>query len=144
MAVARAIEAVFFDIGGTLGETDPATLAFQPYPSSAELLRALRDDLGLRVGIITTLGDRLSSAEAIGLLRKAGLYAFIDPNAFVSDHDAAAPKPHIEIYALAAARVDVPIGRCLFIGENLLEVLGARVAGMKAILKPCPPGRELT
>jgi FMN phosphatase YigB (HAD superfamily) len=37
----------------------------------------------------------------------------------------------------------VPVGRCLYVGENLVEVIGAIAAGMKAVLKPCPPGREL-
>lgn len=35
------------------------------------------------------------------------------------------------------------VGRCLFVGENLIEVIGAIAAGMKAILGPCPPGRDL-
>ena len=60
------------------------------------------------------------------------------------DHDAGVAKPgRVAIYQVAAQRVGVPIGRCLYVGENLIEVLGALAAGMKAILKPCPPGREV-
>jgi hypothetical protein len=33
---------------------------------------------------------------------------------------------------------------CLFVGEKLIEVLGALAASMKAVLKPCPPGREVS
>lgn len=143
MSPTREIDMIFFDIGGTLGEADPHTRTFVPYPSSAEMLHALREDLGLRIGIITTLGPILTNAEALELLRSAGLDVHLDPAAFVSDHDASAAKPHVETYQFAAAKSGVPIGRCLYVGENLLEILGAQAAGMKTVLKPCPPGREL-
>jgi FMN phosphatase YigB (HAD superfamily) len=142
MADAREIDFVFFDIGGTLGERDAAG-RFVPFPSSAALLRRVRDEMGLRVGIITTLGDELSNDDAVALLRGAGLDRFLDPRGLVSDHDAGTAKPDPTIYRFAANRVGVPLERCLYIGENLVEVIGALAAGMKAVLKPCPPGREL-
>jgi len=37
----------------------------------------------------------------------------------------------------------VPIELCLYAGENLIEVIGAIAAGMKAVLKPCPLRRDL-
>jgi HAD superfamily hydrolase (TIGR01509 family) len=67
----------------------------------------------------------------------------LDSQGFISDHDAGVAKSHVAIYQTAAQRVGVPIGRCLYVGENLAEVLGALAAGMKAILKPCPPSREM-
>jgi FMN phosphatase YigB (HAD superfamily) len=143
MTVAREIDAVFFDIGGTLGERDPDSGRLTPYPSSPGLLQALRDVVGLRVGVITTLGSGLTNADGLALLREAGLAPFLDPEGFVSDHDAGLAKPRVEIYQFAARRMNVPPSRCLFVGENLLEVLGALAAGMRAVLKPCPPGREL-
>jgi len=139
----REIDFVFFDIGGTLGERNASTGNFVPFPSSAGLLQAMRDQLGLRVGIITTLGPQLTNADGLALLKKAGLNQFLDPAGFISDHDAGIAKPNLEIYRFAAQRVGVPLGRCLFVGENLIEVIGAIAAGMKAILKPCPPGRDL-
>jgi FMN phosphatase YigB (HAD superfamily) len=139
----RDIEVVFFDIGGTLGERDRATGTFLPYPSSAGLLQAMRQIVGLRVGIITTLGPDLTNADGLALLQNAGLALFLDPQGFVSDHDAGVAKPHVAIYQLAAQRVNVPIGRCRCVGENLIEVLGASAAGMEAVLKPCPPGRDV-
>lgn len=142
MANGREIDFVFFDIGGTLGERGP-TGNLVPFPSSARLLRALHEQIGLRVGIITTLGPGLSSADGLALLHDAGLDEFLDPQGFVSDHDANAAKPDIRIYHFAAERVGVPINRCLFVGESLVEVIGALAAGMKAVLKPCPPGRDL-
>jgi FMN phosphatase YigB (HAD superfamily) len=140
----REIDAVFFDIGGTLGERDPQTGQLIPYPSSVGLLRTMRDLVGLRVGIITTLGPDLTNGDGLALLHEAGLGQFLDPQGFVSDHDAGVAKPHVEIYQVAARRINTPPHRCLFVGENLSEVLGALAAGMKAVLKPCPPGRELS
>ena len=139
----REIDFVFFDIGGTLGDRDPVTKKLVPYPSSAGLLKAMRNDLKVRVGIITTLGGQLSDDQALDLLRDAKLDGFLDPQGFVSDNKAGAAKPNVAIYQFAAAQVGVPISRCLYVGENLTEVLGALAAGMKAVLKPCPPGREL-
>jgi FMN phosphatase YigB (HAD superfamily) len=145
MAIHREIDVVFFDIGGTLGDRDEATGQFVPYASSAGLLRKVRDVIGLRIGVITNLGEGMSNADVRALLREGGLDLddFLDPRGFVSDHDAGAAKPDAAIYQFAAAQVGVPVGRCLFVGENLPEVLGALAAGMKAVLKPCPPGREL-
>jgi len=138
----REIDFVFFDIGGTLGERNAATGDFVAFPSSAGLLRAMRD-LDLRVAIITTLGTQLTNADGLALLKKAGLSQFIDPSGFISDHDAGVAKPRLEIYRFAAQTVGVSPGRCLFVGENLIEVIAAMTAGMKAMLKPCPPGRDL-
>lgn len=135
------VDFVFFDIGGTLGERNASNGNFVPFPSSAALLKAMRD-LGLRVGIITTLGT-LTNAEGLALLKSAGLSQFLDPAGFISDHDAGTAKPNLAIYRFAAQRVGVPLGRCLFVGENLIEVIGAVAAGMKTVLKPSPPGREL-
>ena len=139
----KPIDAVFFDIGGTLGERNAATGKLEPYASSKGLLKALRDGVGLRVGIITTLGPTLTHAQALAMLQDAGLREFLDAQAFVSDHDAGTAKPDPRIYQFAAARIQLPAARCLYIGENLIEVAGALAAGMKALLKPCPPGREL-
>lgn len=142
MAAKPDIEFVFFDIGGTLAEFDQPANKLVPFPSSVGLLKAMKD-LGLRVGIITTLGTQLTNQQGLDLLHKAGLDGFLDPLGFVSDKDLNIAKPHVEIYRFAAQRAGVPIERCLFVGENLIEVIGAVAAGMKAVLKPCPPGRDL-
>lgn len=137
------IEFVFFDIGGTLGNRNPSTGVFVPFPSSAKLLGTLRDQMGLRIGIITTLGDQLTNNDALAMLQNAGLKKFIDPAGFVSDHDAQTAKPDPAIYQFAAHKAGVEINRCLYVGENFIEVIGAIQAGMKALLKPSPPGPEL-
>lgn len=78
------------------------------------------------------------------LLTEAGLTRLFDPAGFVSEHDVNGEgKPKAAIYQFAAQAVGVPIDRCLYVGENLIEITGAMAAGMRAILKPCPPGRDL-
>jgi FMN phosphatase YigB (HAD superfamily) len=137
------LQAVFLDIGGTLGERDATTGTFVAYPSSAALLRSLRDVMRLRIGIITTLGP-LSNPQGIEILQNASLLQFIDGSGFVSEHDNdGIAKPDPSIYRHAAARFGLQPEDCLFLGENLLEIIGALTAGMKAVLKPSPPGREL-
>lgn len=139
----QGIEFVFFDIGGTLGERDPLTGALVPFPTTVKLLTAVRDVMLVPIGVITTLGP-LTNAQGLALLQQAGLAGFLAPNGFVSEHDVGEiGKPDPAIYRFAATRAGVPIERCLFVGENLIEILGARTAGMQALLKPSPPGREL-
>ena len=136
------IDFVFFDIGGTLGDRNAAG-KFIAFPSSTGLLQSMRES-GLRIGIITTLGAQLTNAQALDMLKQAGLSQFLDPQGFTSDHDAGVAKPNPEIYRFAAQQAHVEISRCLFVGENLIEVIGAMTAGMKALLKPSPPGREMS
>jgi hemerythrin-like domain-containing protein len=150
----RAIEAVFFDVRDTLGEVDrPGHL--EPYrPSTEKLLQAMRDAVGLRIGVITNLPDDVTADQGREMLENAVLSEdaqtgetisirdFVDADGIVINHEAGASKPDARIYRYAAERIGVPIERCLFVGENLIEVLGARTAGMNAELKPCPPGRE--
>jgi FMN phosphatase YigB (HAD superfamily) len=139
----KSIEFVFFDIGGTLGERDPTTNSLIPFASSIKLLTAVRNDIHLRIGVITTLGP-LSNGQGHDLMERAGLSGFLDPQGFISEHDTGeVAKPNRLIYQFAAEKVGVPIDKCLYIGENLIEVIGALSAGMQAILKPCPPGRDL-
>src|SRR5262249_52327613 len=122
---------------------DPVTGKLVPFPSSTKLMAAVHDVIGLRIGVITTLGV-LSNSQGMTLLKEAGLGAFLDPAGFVSEHDVGeAAKPDPKIYQFAALKVGVPIEKCLYVGENLIEVVGALAAGMQALLKPCPPGRDL-
>jgi HAD superfamily hydrolase (TIGR01509 family) len=137
------IDFVFFDIGGTLGDRHPTSGKLVPFPTTIRLLTDVRDKLKLPMGVITTLGP-LSNDEGLGLLQQAGLSGFLAPNALISEHDVNGKgKPSPEIYRFAANKMGVDVERCLFVGENLTEVMGAITAGMKAVLKPCPPGRDL-
>jgi hemerythrin-like domain-containing protein len=152
-----AIDVVFFDLRDSLGEVDrPGHLV--PYrPSTQKLLSAMKDMVGLRIGIITNLPSEVSAADGHKMIEEAvlseevsedgdpypvKLIDFLDPDGVVINHEAGASKPDPAIYRYAARKVGVPIERCLFSGENLIEVLGAQAAGMQTQLKPCPPGRE--
>ena len=138
----NAIEAVFFDIRDTLGIVDRKGHLVTYKPTTDQLLAAMRDLVGLRIGLITNLPANVSPAEGRKMVEEAGLGKYLDPDGFISNHDADADKPDARIYVAAAARMKVPVERCLFVGENLIEVVGAQKAGMKAMLKPFPPGRE--
>lgn len=140
--MANEIDVVFFDIGDTLLRRNPVTGAWEASPDSGDMLRQVREVLGLRVGIITTLGS-LDNAAARQLLEDAGLWRYVDVDGLISEHDALVRKPAPGIYRFAANRLGVPIGRCLFVGEDLVEVLGALSAGMKAVLKRTEPAAAL-
>lgn len=134
-----SVHFVFFDIGGTLGGYDPAGGRLIPYPDTPDLLARMRNVLKLRMGIITTFGT-LSNNHGLRLLADAGLSEFFEEAAFVSEHDVNGQgKPSFVIYQFAAETVGARIEQCLFIGEDLVEVVGALAAGMQAILKPRPP-----
>src|SRR5438876_1026033 len=124
MASVNWVEFVFFDIGGTLGDRNFAG-DFIVFPSSRKLLSALRDTVGVRIGVITTLGD-LTDQQGHDLLVQAGLAIFLDPEGFISEHNTGeATKPDPAAYKAAAAKVGVSIEKCLCVGENLIEVIGA-------------------
>jgi hemerythrin-like domain-containing protein len=142
------VDIIFFDIRDTLGEVDrPGHL--EPYrPSTEKLLTGMRD-VGLRVGLITNLPPGVDGREMVegAVLSQDGdkltrISDFVEPDALITNHDAGADKPDPKIYRYAADKVGVPIERCMYVGENLIEVIGAKAAGMRAELKPCPPGRE--
>ena len=139
----RAIDFIFFDIGGTLGDRDPQTGKLVLFASTLQMLVKFRDVFHVPMGLITTLGG-LSRQDGLALVQEAGLSDFFDSNGFVCEHDNhGVSKPSPDIYQFAARQVAVPINRCLFVGENLIEVAGAITAGMQGLLKPCPPGRDL-
>ena len=142
MAISRQIEWVFFDIGRTLGERNSVTGKLDLYPSTRKLLVSIHQ-LGPQIGVITTLGDQLTTDQGKQLLIDANLWQLIDPVGFITDHEAGVAKPDLEIYPFAAEQVGVAIDRCMYVGEDLVEVLAAEVTGMRACLKPSPPGREL-
>jgi len=63
----KAIDFVFFDIGGTLGDRYPRTGKLVPFPSTVSLLTAMRDVIRVPIGVITTLGS-LKNSEGLALL----------------------------------------------------------------------------
>ena len=149
----RSIEAVFLDVRDTLGEVD-APGNFLPYrPSTEQLLDALRQ-LKLRIGAITSLPDEWKHEDAIKVIRNAVLSQdtetgklvtigdFIASEDIISNQEAGAAKPDPKIYEYAARKFGLNPEACLFVGENLIEVIGAQNAGMQVQQKQCPPGRD--
>jgi hemerythrin-like domain-containing protein len=134
-------KAAFFDIRDTLGIVDRKGHLVPYRPSSVQLLEAMRA-IGLRIGLITNLPTDVSSIDGLAMVKDAGLADFIDAKGFITNHDAGVEKPHPKIYGFAAQQMGLTPSECIFIGENLPEVIGAQAAGMRSILKPFPPGRE--
>jgi hypothetical protein len=146
-------EVIFFDARDTLGEVDrPGHLI--PYrPSTEKLLEGVKA-LGLRIGVITNLPADISAEQGKDMLVNAVLSQdqasgkvitigdYIRREDIVTNHEAGKDKPDPAIYEFAAKKLGVAAERCIFMGENLIENLGAFLAGMRNQLKPCPPGRE--
>lgn len=136
------IDVIFFDLKDTLGEVyRPGALTVYR-PSTEQLLTAMRGPVGVRVGVISNLPKTLTVEQGRKMVEDAGLMPHFDPALIVFNHDAGADKPSPAIYQYAAKLAGVPIERCMYVTENFVEIIGAQVAGMKAQLKPCPPGRE--
>jgi HAD superfamily hydrolase (TIGR01509 family) len=136
------VKAVFFDIRDTLGTVDRPGHLIKFKPTTDQLLQALRDIIGVRIGVITNLPQNVSSETGKQMLADAGILPFLDAQGFVTNHDVGVEKPHPGIFAAAAARLGLRPDQCLFCGENLIEVLAAETAGMRAVVKPFPPGRD--
>ena len=147
------IKAILFDARDTLGEVDrPGHLI--PYrPSTEQLLQAC-GELGVKLGVITNLPDNISDEQGKAMVADAVLSEdpkthapntigrYIPRENVVTNHAAGANKPSPKIYHYAAKRLGVQPAECMFVGENLVEVIGARNAGMQAERKQCPPGRD--
>jgi HAD superfamily hydrolase (TIGR01509 family) len=136
------VRVVFFDIRDTLGVVDRKGHLIKFKPSTDQLLTALKALQGLRLGVITNLPANVSSADGRAMLEEAGILSYLDPKGFVSNHEAGFEKPDPRIFAFAAEQMGVAPGDCLFCGENLIEVIAAQAAGMRALAKPFPPGRD--
>jgi hypothetical protein len=144
-----AIKAVFFDARDTLGEVDQPGHLVAYRPSTEKLLSSMKA-LGLRLACITNLPDTLTAEQGKQMITGAVLDEqplltigdFIAADDIITNHEAGSNKPDERIYLYAARKLGLAPEHCLFVGENLIEVLGARAAGFQAELKPCPPGRE--
>ena len=138
----KAVEVIFFDIRDTLGEVDRPGHLVVYKPSTEKLLEAMKNVVGMRIGVITNLPEGVTAQDGRKMLDDAGITPYLDAKGLVINHDAGASKPSAEIYQYAAQQVGVPIEQCMYVSENVVEVIGAQAAGMKTLLKPCPPGRE--
>jgi len=133
---ARRIEAVFFDIGETLGQMADDT--FVPFESTCQLLTIMRRFLNLRLGIIANVPASMTTIQIKQLLIDAKILKFFDPHGFITSLDAKAAKPDPHIYRYAAQQMGLVPSQCLYVGEESDHVEGACAAGMVGILKPPP------
>lgn len=100
---------------------------FQPRPEAEPVLRRLRA-LGYRTGLVTNC-----SSEVPQLWRHGPLSGLVDAAVFSCTEGLRKPDP--AIYALAASRLGVEAGSCVFVGDGAdHELDGASAAGMHAVL----------
>jgi FMN phosphatase YigB (HAD superfamily) len=95
---------------------------------AAALLDAVRER-GWRVSIITdlTLEVQLWKCEALGLLSRI--------DALTASEEVEADKPHPALFHLGAARVGVPLARCVVLGDDdARDGEGARALGLPFFL----------
>ena len=111
----------FFDIRNTLGVVDRQGHLVPFRPSAEALLKIVRDKMGARLGVITNVPHGVDAKQ---MLKDAGLLDYFEPKGIVSSQDpevvaAKGEKPGRTIYELAARRMEVSIGDCTYVSENL-------------------------
>ena len=138
----KKIRAVFLDIRDTLGFVDSPGHLITFKPSTEHLLQTIKEQLGVRIGLITNLPDNVPDTKGFEMIENAGIFKYVDRNDVITNHQSGLEKPHPGIYEFAAKKLGLAVDECMFIGENLLEVIGAQVAGMNGAVKPFPPRRD--
>ena len=129
------LRAFFFDIGGTLGDVDPATLKLKPYATTRDLLKGVRA-LGVQLGVISNTPAGVGRARILTMLQEAHLDGFFNAAALITSVDAGASKPERAIYEYAADALHLTPSECVYFGENPAEVAGAIAAELHGISKP--------
>lgn len=96
----------------------------RPFPGMAETLSDLRSR-GIALGIVTN-GETEFQTQHIEAL---GLHKIAD--AILISQAEGLRKPEAALFLRAAERLEIPVGQCLFVGDNpVADVLGAHAAGM--------------
>ncbi|MEP6801757.1 MAG: HAD-IA family hydrolase [Acidobacteriota bacterium] len=99
----------------------------RPGEGAAETLAALQDR-GYRVAVVSNADGRVRA-----LLESAGLMPFLE--LVVDSFEVGFEKPDPRIFLAATDRLGVPPAECVYVGDIYsIDVLGARGAGMRAIL----------
>ena len=94
---------------------------------AAETLSTLRDR-GYRIGVVSNADGRVRA-----LLESAGLSPFLE--VVVDSFEVGFEKPDPRIFLAATERLGIPASKCAYVGDIFsIDVLGARGAGMRAIL----------
>lgn len=96
-------------------------------PHAAEYLRKLRGE-GVRLAVATALPERLYRP----VLLRTGIFSLFE--AFASTDEAGESKRSGDVYRLAARRLGVEPSDCVVFEDILDGLLGAKAAGMRAVL----------
>ena len=96
-------------------------------PHAAEYLKKLRGE-GVRLAVATALPERLYRP----VLLRTGVLPLFD--AFASTDEAGESKRSGDVYRLAASRLGAEPAECVVFEDILDGLLGAKAAGMKAVL----------
>jgi hemerythrin-like domain-containing protein len=137
-----SVKIVFVDIRDTLGYIDSPGHLVLFKPSTIQFLQSLKNDMKVRIGVITNLPANVTHEQGVAMLKDAGVLEYVNPEDVVSSHEAGSEKPGAGIYQFACAKLKVNPDEAMYIGENLLEVVGAQTAGLSAMIKPFPPARD--
>jgi putative hydrolase of the HAD superfamily len=100
--------------------------ALEPNPAMIELMRALKDE-GYRMAMLT---NNVREWEPLwrAMLPVDEIFETVVDSGFVGCR-----KPESRIYELTLERIGQPAGTCLFIDDVLVNIEGARKAGLQAV-----------
>lgn len=100
---------------------------WQAYPEAERVCSCLRA-MGFRLGVVSN-----GPTTVVDLLSQAGLLPFFDT--VIASQAIGIEKPDPRIFQEALKRMGLPAGEALFVGDLYdVDVLGARSAGMQAVL----------
>lgn len=108
-------------------EHQRANLWSGPAPEARETLAALRER-GYRMGVVSNADGRVRK-----LLEVAGLASFLE--IILDSAHVGVEKPDPRIFLAAAEGMSLPPSACAYVGDVYeIDILGARAAGLRAIL----------
>lgn len=111
----------------------------EPFPGVREVLGALRERSGLRLGVVT---EGLEVKQFEKLLR-LGLYGFFDPAGVAVSDSIGISKPNPKLWLRACSGLGAEPGECLYVGDNPeKDVLPARGLGMRTVRFRAPGGKH--
>lgn len=101
----------------------------EPIPGIEELFSAITNR-NIPIGLVTSTHRRFIDLKLIPLER-IGLKEAID--AVIAIEDAPRKKPAPDPLIACARQIGVPIGQCVYIGDNRIDIQAGNAAGMKTI-----------
>lgn len=100
-------------------------------PHAAEMLKGLKEDLGLHVGVVSNTG---SLFQVFSTLEKYGVRQYFDEITLSSV--TGYRKPHPYIFRIACCQAGLEPAECAFVGDTLSrDVVGPRKMGFGRVFK---------